>query len=158
MQDQQRLGWKAFLEGFWAMSWHTAQQEYLNSKNSTKSTQLLLSKAQRRIWKIAWDLWMHRNNYLHTHLQSISTTDRESINAEVAAEWSAGISTLPQRFEALFRGTLQQRLNKSYQDKRRWLATIWSARERINPNYLANNPSSATDGTIRLKYQQWKNK
>ena len=101
---------------------------------------------------------MHRNNYLHTHLQSISTTDRESINAEVAAEWSAGISTLPQRFEALFRGTLQQRLNKSYQDKRRWLATIWSARERINPNYLANNPSSATDGTIRLKYQQWKNK
>ena len=53
IMEQDRLGWKAFLDGFWSTKWNQAQKEYLHEINSPKSSELLLSKAQRRIWQIA---------------------------------------------------------------------------------------------------------
>ena len=115
----------------------------------------MLSKAQRRIWQIAWDLWTQRNQHLHGEHHSIPDVEKQAINDEVTHEWNLDNSTLQARHQHLFWGTLDHRLQKSYHSKRVWLASVWSARETIDINHLANNPVQ-TNSTIRLRYDQWK--
>ena len=152
---QDRIGWKQFIEGFWARSWRDSQTAYFASINSPNSSMLLLSKVQRRIWHIAWEMWSQRNDHLHGDSSSTPVVEQRAINTEIATEWETGAAMLPVRHQHLFQGTLQQCLQKSYHNKRTWLASVWSAREMIDVNYLANNPST-TDATCRLRYIQWK--
>ena len=70
LQEQRHIGHLQFLEGFWSHKFHTCQKTHLNNINSVQSSQLLLSKTQRRIWKIAWASWEHRNNFLHDRNKS----------------------------------------------------------------------------------------
>ena len=78
--EQDWLGWKAFIEGFWTKKWNLAQKEYLYKINPPKSSELLLSKVQCRIWQIAWNMWSHRNNFWHDHLSSTPQTERLAHN------------------------------------------------------------------------------
>ena len=153
--QQDQIGWKQFVLGFWAKTWRDCQTQHLKNINSPTSALLLLSKAQRRIWQIAWELWNQRNQHLHGEQHSIPEVEKQAINAEVTHEWNLDNSALPARHRHLFRSTLEHRLQKSYHSKRIWLASVWAARETIDTNYLENNPLQ-TDSTIRLRYDQWK--
>ena len=59
IKEQDNIGWNHFIEGFWFKNFILCQQIHFNTLNITKSTILLLSKTQRRIWQIAWQLWDH---------------------------------------------------------------------------------------------------
>ena len=109
---QDQIGWKQFIEGFWSQYWRECQTLHLNNIQSPKSSILLLSKVQRCKWKIAWDMWEHRNNHLHSGKSSIPEVERQAINDEVTNEWNIGISALPAHHQHLFRGTLQEKLRK----------------------------------------------
>ena len=153
--QQDRLGWKPFLIGFLSKHWRECQQQHLNNINSCTSALLLLSKAQRRIWHIAWELWMHQNNHLHGEQSSTPIVEQTAIDDEVTREWTLGLLTLAEQHWHLFQGSLATKLSKSYHSKRVWLSTVWAAREIVEVNYLDNNPSQY-DSTIRLRYEQWK--
>ena len=155
--QQDRIGWKPFIEGIWSIHWRRCQTQFFKSINSPSSSLLLLSKVQRRIWRIAWEMWMHRNNYLHGDLSSLPEVEQKAINEEIVNEWNIGISTLADRHRHLFRGSLTDLLSRSYHNKRIWLASLWVAREITDINHLANNPIQA-DSTTRLRFDQWKRK
>ena len=153
--QQDRIGWKQFIEGFWSKSWRKCQQQHFDNIHSPNSSLLLLSKTQRRIWRITWEMWQHRNNHLHGDLAATPAVERTSIDDEVTTEWNLGISTLSAHYRHLFQGSLEEKLQKSYHNKRVWLAMVWAARETLDINYLSNNPTQL-DTTIRLRYEQWK--
>jgi hypothetical protein len=56
---QRRIGWTSFIEGFWVIEWRACQTTYLKHINSHKSSTLWISRVQRRIWLIAWNMWDH---------------------------------------------------------------------------------------------------
>ena len=154
--QQDCISWTSFVEGFWSKSWRYAQSAYLTSIASTKSPLLLLSKTQRKIWMIAWEMWTHRNEHLHTTCKSVHPEERPDIDSEIQQEWDNGTSSLPLHSRGLMQGSLEQTLQMSYSAKRQWLTTIWTARETLNPNYLKNNPSSSDMDTTRFRYERWK--
>ena len=154
---QDRIGWKQFIEGFWDSNWRECQQQHFDNIQSPSSSLLLLSKVQRRIWKIAWLMWEHRNHHLHETSHSIPAIEQTAIDEEIRNEWNIGISALTERHRHLFNGSLEEKSQKKYHTKRIWLSTVWSARETVDRNHLANNQVH-TDTTTRLRFEQWKRK
>ena len=156
--DQNRIGWDSFIEGFWSKSFNECQSEHLTHINNTKSSLLLLSKAQRRIWKIAWHLWNHHNAILHDKNKSFHPSEIQNIDKELQFEWDKNIDTLPSSYPSLFPGTLQSLLSKTHANKLNWLITVWSVRELFNPLYFSNNVNSNAEPMSRYRYLSWKQK
>ena len=155
--QQDQLSWYSLLCGFPARGWRSIQQEHLIESGSRKSPILWMSKFQRRIWMIPWELWEHRNLHLHNDGSSIHRTDQQSVVSEILREWNAGMGTLNPRYQHLFQGTIQQRLNDNIHLKLMWLASVWAARDRssrsnnqpVDPN---RNPTAV------CFFQRWRNR
>jgi hypothetical protein len=108
---QCRIGWGSFIEGYWALEWQQCQSVYLIHINSRKSSLLWISRVQRRIWLMAWNMWEHRNNFLHNDGTTIHTYETRAINEEIREEWTTGLGQLSPTYNHLFNGDLQHRLD-----------------------------------------------
>ena len=158
LRQQQLIGWKSFLEGFWAKNFRLGQENYLAVNGIQKSALLLLSKVQRRIWHIAWLIWTDRNTYLHEARNSIHPQEETQLNDEIAYEHRKGLASLPTVYQPVFNTTLQQILTRSIQHKVAWLFGVWVAREAVYPAYLSLPSIEFPNSTLRFKYVQWKEK
>ena len=154
---QNRIGWKSFIKGFWSLHWRECQEAHFQEIKSNKSAMLWLSKTQRKIWHIAWEMWQHRNNVLHDNNKSIHPTVRNSLITEITLQWQEGISTLPARYTNLFQGTLEAKLRADPAQQRAWLHSVWAARTQFNSTYFESTPT-VCDQTLRHKFNQWKAK
>ena len=157
IRAQHRIGWQQFLEGFWSVHWQECQTAHLQEIKSQKSAALWMSKTQRKIWMIAWELWQDRNNCLHNKNKSTHPTVQNAMKSEITAQWAEGLSTLPARYSHLFQGTLEAKLKTDSYHQRIWLHTVWAARHRINSTYFETNPSMC-DQTLRQSFNHWKAK
>ena len=101
VHQQQRIGWFQFTLGFWSTRLVQCQQQHMKDTRDTRSTQLLLSKVQRRIWQIAWDIWEHRNKFLHKTNHSYHPTEIKAINQEIIQEWTRNLDKIPSTFESV---------------------------------------------------------
>ena len=153
--EQEQIGWFPFILGFWSKQISKCQRDHMESQASAKSPQLLLSKAQRKIWHIAWMMWDHRNKFLHEENKSYHPNEIIGIDREIRQEWSMNLDQIPPTYAALFSGTLEQKLKKQHSAKIRWLTTIWSLREIHTPDYLTNVQHTIEPMT-RYRYIQWK--
>ena len=64
--EQRLLGPHRILDGFIVRSWGLAQQEYYLSIQRATTSSIWASKVVRKIWHIAWDLWLHRRHIRDT--------------------------------------------------------------------------------------------
>ena len=139
--DQDEIGWEPFLLGFWALHWQSVQQEYLLSIGSKVSIRRWLSAVIQKLWDIAWDLWSHRNVYLHD-------ADRGrmilQLNNEVSEWYSRGGSHLSRDGQALFQTSLPVLLESSISNKQMWLRRVQLAdsRSRRTPTVYAQERAS----------------
>jgi hypothetical protein len=69
------------------IEWRLCQEQYLRFLNSQKSSTLWISRAQRRIWMIAWNMWSHRNNFLHNDRKTIHLFEMAELDDEIRSEW-----------------------------------------------------------------------
>jgi hypothetical protein len=116
MQDQ--CGWRNFFEGLIVSVWQVAVQQYFKRVHSTKSPCRWLSALIRKMWLIAWDLWEHRNGYLHDKETSILITQ---LNSQIAKQFVSGMQTLDAPTKTLFKPGLQAILAKPLEVKQQWL-------------------------------------
>ena len=156
LHQQRRIGWDSLIEGFWSKAFYICQKEHLELQNNTKSTILLLSKVQRRIWQIAWRLWDHRNKILHDENKSFQPSDIQNINKKIQYEWKKNVDTLHPSYSSLFGRQLHTILTKSHVNKLNWLITVWSVRELQNPLYLTENTHPQAEPMSRYQYLSWK--
>ena len=155
LHEQHHIGTLQFLEGFWSTKFYECQNIHLNNINSVQSSQFLLSKTQRRIWKIAWEAWEHRNNFLHDQNKSFHPKEINDIKLEIEFEWRKGLDKLSNKYTTLFSKPWKHILELSHINKLNWLVTVWTARELYNPVYLFENTASA-DLLTRQRYLKWK--
>jgi hypothetical protein len=153
-RKQRCLGWKSFLEGFWALEWRLCQAQYLQFLNSQKSSTLWISRAQRRIWMIAWDMWSHRNKFLHNEGKTIHLFEMAALDDEIRNEWDASTGQLPSHFDHMSSGQLIHRLDDMIHHKLMWLFSVWSARD----NEIHIGPLRTRNTTMTKLYDRWKSK
>lgn len=79
LELQDASGWELPFTGMWHIGWSTMQTNYFSRRlNSRRTGVQWLSQVTRRVWDIAWSLWMDRNNILHNkeertaHLEVVS--------------------------------------------------------------------------------------
>jgi hypothetical protein len=149
---QRRIGWRSFLDGFWVLEWRQCQSQYLRSIRSQKSSTLWISRAQRRIWLIAWNLWTHRNNHLHNEGKTIHSFEMTALHSEIRSEWETGIGQLSAIHDHLFTGQIAQRLDDTTRHKLMWLFSVWSARD----NDIHIGPPRTRNNTMVILYNRWR--
>jgi hypothetical protein len=153
-KQQRRLGWASFIEGYWSSYWRHCQSDYLKGLQSRKSSLLWISRVQRRIWLIAWELWEHRNSQLHNKGNTIHSYEMQELDIEIRNEWGSGLDQLPQTYTHLFDGSLENRITDNVHQKLMWLISVWTARD----NEIHVGPMRQRSSTILTIYDRWKKK
>ena len=82
IRKQTQIG-RQLLEDFWVKEWDQIQKLHLISKSSPKSSELLISKARRRVWKITWSMWLQRNDMLLSVHKSIHPQEQIHLDEEL---------------------------------------------------------------------------
>jgi hypothetical protein len=59
--DQSQIGWNATLEGILGRHWTDEQNIYHSEVSQATSGKKWAHLVIRKLWRIAWDLWEHRN-------------------------------------------------------------------------------------------------
>lgn len=127
-QQQKRIGWDFFIEGWIGIQWRRPQSRYLESIKSKTSVRRWVGALIVKLWEVAWDLWEHRNGVEHAHAtQDLHLNLNDQIRREVedfrADEYPDMIY--------MFR---ESELDKIYEStigyKRSWLRNVAGARAK----------------------------
>ena len=78
-------------------------------------------------------MWDNRNKALHVPNTLEEMQGIQVLNRVIKTEWELGLHNLPMlEFSHLFRGTIDELMNKSTDGKKDWLATVKLARNLHN--------------------------
>jgi hypothetical protein len=127
LDNQDKSGWRNFFEGFLVDDWRTAQDRYYARIGSRRSSRRWLSALIRKMWQIAWDLWEHRNGYLHNEENNLISGE---VNQKIFAEFQLGCKQLDKNTRALFQLGLSAILQKPLDIRVQWVRRVQAARER----------------------------
>jgi hypothetical protein len=81
--EQCRIGWRRFFEGWLSTSWEALQQQFNTVTKSNRTGKRWVSALIQKIWDIAWDLWEHRNGILHEKENVVTRTMELHLNQRV---------------------------------------------------------------------------
>jgi predicted RNA-binding Zn-ribbon protein involved in translation (DUF1610 family) len=127
--SQEHFGWRNFFEGFIVKEWRDAITKYLGKIRSRRSAKRWLSALIRKQWLIAWDLWEHRNGYLHAKDSSVLIRE---LDEEIVQQFAIGTRDLDRNTKSLFQAGVQGILQKPMEIKRQWVKRIQVARDQAN--------------------------
>lgn len=152
VRRQQNIGWRSFIEGFWTREWRECQHAHLANIRSKRSSLLWITKVQRRIWEIAWKMWMHRNGALHNEGTTINRYEMRALDMEIREEMTLGMDGLDRKYSFLFQGSLDSKLEETMTQKRMWIMNVWAARDNTEHEYEGRQ----RDEDIMNIYNRWK--
>lgn len=145
-QKQDSCGWRNFFEGFLLNDWYTIINHHFTRTRSRKSPRRWISALIRKLWLIAWDLWEHRNGFLHDKDQSILISQ---LDAQIAEQFEIGHTSLDVNTKSLFKQGLPFILKRPIDVKHQWLRRVCAARDNAA---LGDN---ARFGTKRQIMARW---
>jgi hypothetical protein len=160
ISNQQKIGWKQFLEGLLAEEWIEYQHDHYLQINLKKSG-LIWSK--KIIWlhvNLLQKIWAGQNNQLHKTKMIHEMEGLPEHIRSICTEWTIGINTLPTvDFSHLFSTPLEALLQKTIDTEKDWLAVIKLGRKLHNdPNINIDNFSGKgplADGWASLMTSGW---
>jgi hypothetical protein len=123
---QSSCGWRNFFEGFLIQEWREAMVKQLHKIGSSRSPKRWMSALIRRLWQIAWDLWEHRNGYLHAKDDSLLI---RQTNEKIKYQFILGTATLDGNSRTLFRIGVAALLKKPMDVKQQWVKRVELARQ-----------------------------
>jgi hypothetical protein len=127
-EHQSQCGWKNFFEGFLVKEWRVESQAHLSRLKSKRSSKRWTSALIRKLWQVAWDLWEHRNGYLHAKEISILT---RQLDETIAHQFELGTKGLDNNTKALFSKGLKDVQQKPVEIKQQWVRRVVAAREMM---------------------------
>lgn len=128
---QNECGWRNFFEGMILTDWQCVMNQQLKRMRSQKSSKRWVVLLIQKMWQVAWDLWEHRNGYLHNQEESL-----------LSIQVNNGIK---RQFELLFQGGPQAIIQKPLEIRQQWLKRVQAARDRegSQPAYTAERRTMA---------------
>jgi hypothetical protein len=98
------------------------------------------------MWLIAWDLWEHRNGFLHDKECSILVSQLDS---QITAQFAIGATLLDPATRVLFKQGLKCILDKPLEVKQQWVRRVLAARDNVA---LGNNDRYSSE---RATMSRW---
>ena len=116
------------LEGLLGKHWSEEQQLYRTENNLATSGRKWAQLIIRRLWKIAWDLWSHRNMEAH---KNDSQIQRDQLIVQVHHEFDIGHQGY-QDLKKVFTSEEQGKvISGNIQYLQCWLRMVQARRQRI---------------------------
>jgi hypothetical protein len=132
LRAQDILGWECFLQGFWSVQWEEVQLAYLQSIQSKVTILRWTKSILRLLWNVSWDLWSHRNTYLHdVEVGELAN----KLNEQIREQYSLGDAELLPKHRDLLRTSMDTLLRSSIPNRQMWIKRIKAARRRGQQSY-----------------------
>ena len=154
MVEQDSIGWYNLTNGFISKKWRTIQKAHFKDIGSMKSPILWISRFQKRIWEIPWQMWQHRNEFLHNDGRTIHFQEIAAINCSIRTEYNMSWNGLPESYQHLFRGDIENLIEQNIHIKQAWLMSVWVARDHHTPTQVGPRRDRIAEGF----YLWWKKK
>ena len=158
LQQQHKIGWRGFLEGFVAKAWIEYQAVYFNETKSLRSSTLWASKLIRECWQFLFNIWEARNKKIHETTMLKLLEGRPQLRLAINEEWEIGLGRLPAPdFSYLFSGDKTKLLESNLSAQRRWLALVRNGRllldhsNFIEDEFITNPALRQWVGLIQVK-------
>ena len=127
IQDQ-GIGWTSFFEGCIAMEWTKIQEAYYKRIGSRKSGRRWTIELIKKLFDVAWDLWDHRNDVNNAKKNQATLYNMKKVDPEIRSQFRRGSESMPQRYEYLFAGSVEDLLKSSVQHRLSWIKSVRKAR------------------------------
>lgn len=119
LQAQCDIGWDLLLLGCCSFKWAEVMELYLKNMGSKTTGIRWVSALIRKLWDTSWDMWDHRNTYLHKEKPDEELLGLEILNQHITSEYNLGTHHLMTPDEtALFSRELHLILGMLAQRKR----------------------------------------
>jgi hypothetical protein len=128
IDKQNACGWNNFFEGLLLNDWRAVMENYLSKTRSRKSSKRWITALIRKLWQVAWDLWEHRNGYLHEKEDNLIS---KQVNKGIQDQFKLGYCELDRQTQALFSRGLAAILRKPLDIRQQWLRRVKAARNRL---------------------------
>jgi len=125
-----RLGGNYLSDGWVAHSWGAYQECIWLMGQSWKSCWWWIIKLIKKLWNVAWDMWEHHNDALHTSNNHQDAIIESKINDQVRTIFTSGLCDIPRDTFLLLQGNIEDVLKKTKSYKEQWVATILAAKRR----------------------------
>jgi hypothetical protein len=126
IMKQNECGWRNFFEGFFILDWKLAMHLHFKRARSKKSSKRWVAALIRKLWQVAWDLWEHRNGYLHDREDNLLSNQT---NDGIKHQFELGYQNLDRATQALFQPGLQIVLGKPLEVRQQWVRRVQLARD-----------------------------
>ena len=126
---QDNLGWDAFCFGIVDKKWSKYQGDYLKSLGKLSSGTSSVSRLIRQVWSLQHKMWLHRNSFVHKDGGSGHQAEVDAVDMTIWREFLFGRDGLSQAYAGLFRGDVNQLLEKGINMKQQWLYRVWAGRD-----------------------------
>jgi hypothetical protein len=153
VRAQDRMDWKAAFEGRWHLDWAAVQQKYYEYIGSRRTGKRWLVAVIKKLWEVAWDLWIDRNG------QNIRLKEQRArilLEQQVSAEYLQGYQLLHLRKRRLLtQFTLEERLGMPDQALGSWLLRVASARRwaELDPEQVQRDLAELAQRVQRQRRQ-----
>lgn len=143
MRAQYELGHRSFMEGMLTTMWTQVQQQHFKEINDTRrSAEKWSATLTTKVWQLAYDMWMDRNNTLHRNEQAQKTLHEASIDEHLSSLYAKCDRTLPHADRQLFKRPLEQTLQLKLREKRR-LVKLMDAAIQAQTSRRSNKQAKA---------------
>ena len=142
LENQEKVGWQAMLEGAPAIGWREVQQSYYEWLGLRKTGLRWLSALVQKLWDVAWDQWNHRNGILHDNDESLVSVLQD---LKIKEQYQQGSSGSTKDGQTVFRMGLVRTLKLSKELKTAWLIRIVESRQRCSRQREAQHTTYAQE-------------
>ena len=126
---QDEIGWESTFTGCWAIGWAEKQEQYFKSKSRMKTGQRWLAELIKKLWKVSWDMWEHRNNILFDEKQSLL---RELQEQEIDHQFELGFTGFGRHMRLITSTTAEEVKRKNRNNRGLWIVQVQAARSRAD--------------------------
>ena len=134
-EAQARIGWTGFLEGMLVTQWAEFQDRHYKNQGSRKSGHRWAVELSKRLWRLVFSMWDHRNNVLFSKQKVDKLSGIDKVKRAIAEERRRGIGTLDPSFKPYFELSTETFSKMKSINLRRWLSLIRQAREDQGVEY-----------------------
>jgi hypothetical protein len=140
LQEQNRIGWHRFFEGWLSPKWLEAQQRYYSATKSSKTSRWWVTALIQKLWETAWDLWEHRKEVLHEQENQVTRSMGMHLNCRVTRVFF-DLCSRPLRANDsyLVKLPLSKLLERSVQYKTQWLTVAEPALREVRRQVWQDN-------------------
>ena len=135
LANQAQMGWTDFLEGFLSQEWEMQQSGFYRSQNSQHSGNRWAVELSKRLWKMIFAMWDHRNWALFESEHKDQMSGLAQLKLAISCKLDISSQGLDCSFQPYFTFTTETFLKMIPLSLRWWFALICQAREDTGYSY-----------------------